>query len=265
MVLACPPTMSAPPSLPEEEKPTDKRFCTELLSDSPKLSPSIAKRRKLDCHAQATASGTISVDKMRVAPTVVTPRTIRGNLFKCADLDGFCGIVNTATVKPHGFTAAAPRDLGKWCDPYGHRTAVVSKAGNLLNLCVEAERYKPGSIVVQTRPGNTGTASKTSNIQYALWIVGQIDMSTPGRFQRFPSVLPDTKANRELWFANGLNELGKWVQQWSFNNDNRRFRLGMAKGTGSGLAGGSEAAYHRMMLQFYQDFSSVVELIWFEL
>jgi hypothetical protein len=191
-------------------------------------------------------------------------KTIKGDLFKSVNIiDGAAGIANTACCKPHGFTNDAKTKLGDWADPYGRRTPIVSKFGNVLNLCIEEQRYVPGSIVVQELKDDE--KSKNASIKYCIWLVGQLDMSTPERYNRFKSEYKDTSENREKWFAEALEKAGEWCTEWSKHNENRRFRLGMANTTGCGLAGGNLEHYQTMMINFQTKFKSVVQLIWFSI
>src|SRR4051812_46930873 len=120
-------------------------------------------------------------------------KTIKGNLFHNKEIDGFAGNINTVCCKAHGFTDNAKKELGSWADPYGHKTPIISKLGNTLNLCMEEERYVPGTIVIQERKDE----KSSERLQYALWCVTQIDMSRPGRYHRFHTEYKDTAENRE--------------------------------------------------------------------
>ena len=132
---------------------------------------------------------------------------------------------NCLTVRAHGLSQVIV-DKYPWADPYGCRKSMGKR-----NCAIENDRDKPGSIKIFDSPDE----DKHVICMFAQWTPG-----IPGKFTTYPDYDCDTYINRQLWFNNCLNEIGKLdIKEVAFP-----WKIGC------GLAGGNWTTYKSMIERF---------------
>jgi hypothetical protein len=147
--------------------------------------------------------------------------------------------INCLTVRPHGLSEILKLKY-PYSDRYGQRRP-TSPGGN---LAIPQDRDKPGTIAVM-KP-----SPSFANGPVIVGILGQFEMGKPFAYKRVhgSDIPEDSAAQRQVWFAQGLQALAKWILENPGANV-----IVFPKFIGCGLAGGDWKVYRELIVQHLVD------------
>ena len=162
-----------------------------------------------------------------------------GDLTEWKETDAIVHQCNCLAVTSHGLSAEIAHKYW-WADPYHHR-----KPERRRNLAVKEHRAQPGSIQIMKNPQGK---KPDVIILYAQWDFGVGDKY----YRRVSDGYEDTYEEREKWFRQCLDELGKCDQYQT---------LAFPYKIGCGLAGGNWENYLVMINDFTFKYKKDVTLV----
>ena len=121
----------------------------------------------------------------------------RGDLTEWRGVDAIVHQGNCLTVKPHRLSAQIARKY-PWGDAYRYR-----RRQGFRNLAVPEDQKEPGTIQIMRNWKRLHKSSPDVIMLDAQW-----DYGKGGGYQRVPGY-EDNQKNREKWFQQCLDELGK--------------------------------------------------------
>ena len=175
-----------------------------------------------------------------------------GDLTEWTEADAIVHQCNCLAVKAHGLSAQIARKY-PWADVYRYR-----RRQRFRNLAIPADRKEPGTIQIMRNPGldivknSKGESNLIPKRPDVIVLFAQWDFGKGGGCRRTLSSYRDTPEEREQWFQQCLDELGK----------NKKYQnLAFPYKIGCGLAGGNWNHYLPMIEDFAVKYKKHVTLV----
>ena len=176
-----------------------------------------------------------------------------GDITNWTETDAIVHQCNCLTVKAHGLSAQIAKKY-PWGDVYRFR-----RCQRFRNLAIPADRKEPGTIQILRNPGldvvknSNGESRLVPKKPDVIALYAQWDFGKGGGYQRILSHHRDTPQERERWFAQCLEELGKCDH---YQNLTFPYKIGC------GLAGGNWDHYLTMIRDFAVKYKKHVTLLY---